>query len=135
MSISNRVEHARRFTHASGEGPTAAFGGTEIAGRTIRGTGRGELITLGESAMLVRLLLDVGFDQDGHRHPEHESIGYIVSGRVEMTVGDRTMELGPGSTWYHPRDTFHTCRVLEDAEILEFHTPLRPDVLHLFDLG
>ena len=117
---------------AAGEGRTADFGGAEVAGHVIKGEGGGELLVRGSGTMLVRLLLRAGFDQDGHSHPDHESIGYVLSGRVEMSVGDRTSELAAGSTWYHPRGVRHTCKVLEDAEILEFHAPLRPDVLALF---
>jgi quercetin dioxygenase-like cupin family protein len=117
---------------SSGSAPSADFGGAVVAGHEIKGQGAGELLTRGAGTMLVHLHLRAGFDQDGHEHPDHESIGYILSGRVEMTVGDETSVLGPGDTWYHPRATHHTCRALEDAEILEFHAPLRPDVLALF---
>jgi quercetin dioxygenase-like cupin family protein len=120
------------FAVAAGEGATTAFGGAEIAGHVIKGEGSGELLVRGTGTMLVRLRLRAGFDQDGHLHPDNESIGYVLSGRIEMRVGETTNELGPGSTWYHPRGVQHTCRVLEDAEILEFHAPLRPDVLGLF---
>lgn len=120
------------FARPKGEGPLAEFGGAAIAGRVMGGEGRGELVTRGEGVMLVRLELAAGFDQDGHEHPDHESIGYVLSGRVEMRVGDESMLLSAGSTWYHPRGTFHTCKAIEDAEILEFHAPLRPDVLTLF---
>lgn len=116
-----------------GEGPRADFGGAVVAEHRIKGDGAGELLTQGDGTMLVRLELREGFDQGGHEHPDHESIGYILSGRVRMTVGDETSELGPGDTWYHPKGTHHTCLALEDSEILEFHAPLRPDVLELFD--
>lgn len=116
----------------AGEGTTAWFGGAEIAGRTVQGEGQGELLVRGGQTMLVRLRVSAGFDQDGHAHPDHESVGYVVSGRVEMTVGDETRILEPGATWYHPRGVRHTCRALADSEMLEFHTPLRSDVLALF---
>ena len=118
---------------AKGEGPRAEFGGAVVAGKEIIGDGAGELIVHGGGTMLVRLELKKGFDQDGHSHPDHESIGYILSGRIRMTVGDSgEMILTPGSTWYHPKNTHHTCMALEDSEVLEFHAPLREDVLGLF---
>jgi quercetin dioxygenase-like cupin family protein len=132
--MSRQEQVPATFALAAGEGRTTAFGGAEIAGHTVKGDGSGELLVLGTGTMLVRLQLRKGFDQDGHLHPEHESIGHILSGRVEMQVGDDKRELGPGSTWYHPRGVHHTCKALEDAEILEFHAPLRPDVLALFGL-
>jgi quercetin dioxygenase-like cupin family protein len=119
----------------SGQGSQVEFGGAEIAGRLITGQGRGELLVRGAGTMLVRLQLAAGFDQDGHRHPDHESIGYVLSGRIEMSVGGTTHILSAGATWYHPRGVHHTCRALEDSELLEFHAPLRPDVLSLFAAG
>lgn len=130
--MSETSKQTPAFALRKGEGPIAEFGGATIAGRQMGGEGRGELVTKGEAVMLVRLELAAGFDQDGHEHADHESIGYVMSGSVEMRVGEETNILGPGSTWYHPRGTFHTCKALEDAEILEFHAPLRPDVLELF---
>lgn len=126
---------ASQFSVPAGQGPRAAFGGAEVAGHVIKGEGGGELLVVGDGTMLVRLELKAGFDQDGHLHPDHESIGYVLSGRVEMAVGDRVETLTAGSTWYHPRGVRHTCKVLEDATILEFHAPLRPDVLALFEQG
>lgn len=117
---------------ARGEGARAEFGGAVVAGKEIIGEGAGELIVHGAGTMLVRLDLRAGFDQDGHSHPDHESIGYVVSGRIEMSVGGETRILTAGSTWYHPKDTHHTCKALEDSEVLEFHAPLRSDVLALF---
>lgn len=122
-----------QFSVPAGQGPTAQFGGAVVAGKVIKGEGAGELVVVGQNTMLVRLDLKAGFDQDGHFHPDHESIGYVLSGRVEMTVGDKHEVLTAGSTWYHPPGVNHICKVVEDAVILEFHAPLRPDVLELFD--
>lgn len=116
----------------AGEGVSTEFGGATVAGHVIKGEGQGELLVHGAGTMLVRLRLAAGFDQDGHLHPDHESIGYVVSGRIEMSVGPQTRVLEPGATWYHPRGVQHTCKALEDSELLEFHAPLRDDVLALF---
>lgn len=132
--MTTHEQSSATFAVPAGEGRTTAFGGAEIAGHVIAGEGSGELLVRGAGTMLVRLQLQRGFDQNGHLHPEHESIGYVLSGRIRMQVGDETSELGPGGTWYHPRGVRHTCEVLEGAEILEFHAPLRPDVLGLFGL-
>ena len=114
------------------EAAEAQLGGAEVAGKIIAGTGRGRLVTRGTGVMLVHLNLDAGFDQNGHTHADNESIGYVVSGKVRMRVGDVTRVLRAGDTWYHPRGIEHTSEILESAEILEFHAPLRPDLLELF---
>ncbi|HEX5203909.1 cupin domain-containing protein [Paractinoplanes rhizophilus] len=121
------------FVKSIGDGAKVTFGGAEIAGHTIKGRGSGELLVHGAGTLLVHLKAEAGFDQDGHMHPDHESIGYVVSGKFEMKVGDGPVQiLEAGDTWYHPANTWHTCKALEDAVALEFHAPLRPDLLKLF---
>ncbi len=129
------AESEKYLAVPAGQGTTVAFGGAEVAGKVIEGEGSGELLVLGKGTMLVRLKVSKGFDQNGHLHPDHESIGYVVSGRLEMTVGDETRILEAGSTWYHPAGVRHTCKALEDSEMLEFHAPLRPDLMTLFGLS
>ena len=132
MPESFDTELSERTVASTGDAPTATFGGQELAGRVMKGEATGELLVSGEGTMLVRLLLKAGFDQDGHRHPDHESIGYVVEGEIEMSVGDRRYTLRAGDTWYHPKGVFHTARAVVDSEALEFHAPPRPDVLRLF---
>jgi len=39
-----------------------------------------------------------------HKHP-HEQIGYLASGRLDLTIGNETRHLGPGDSWCIPGDT------------------------------
>jgi quercetin dioxygenase-like cupin family protein len=114
------------------EAPSVDLQGKVIAGKLNTGPAVSTLTTLGSGAMLTHVVLKEGFDQAAHRHPDHESLAYVMSGRIEMRIGDATSILGSGSTWYHPRGVEHTCRVIEEATVLEFHTPLRNDLLELF---
>lgn len=132
MAEELQTESTEWTVAGAGNAPTAVFGGQELAGRVMKGEASGELLVSGEGTMLVRLLFKAGFDQDGHLHPDHESIGYVVSGEIEMSVGDRRSTLRAGDSWYHPKGVFHTARAVVDSEALEFHAPLRPDVLKLF---
>jgi hypothetical protein len=47
-----------------------------------------------------------------HTHPEHEQANVILTGRIEMTIGAETMELGPGDIAIVPRGTAHSGRSL-----------------------
>jgi mannose-6-phosphate isomerase-like protein (cupin superfamily) len=61
-----------------------------------------------------------------HTHPEHEQANVILTGRIEMTIGAETMELGPGDIAIVPRGTAHSGRSLAgDAVYLEVFSPLR----------
>jgi quercetin dioxygenase-like cupin family protein len=113
--------------------PVAELGGQVIAGSLTQGEGQSYLLALGEGTMLTYIKMQAGFENPGHTHPEHESVGYIISGKVEMRIGDQVHTLGPGTTWYHPKGVEHTSLAIEDSVVLEFHAPLRPDILELFD--
>lgn len=112
-------------------GAAVSLRGAELAGKRPSGDGDARLLVRGAGVMLVHLRLRQGFDQNGHTHPDHESVGYVVSGRIRMRIGDRTHLLGPGDTWYHPKGVEHTSEALEDSEVLEFHAPLREDLCAL----
>lgn len=78
--------------------------------------------------MAVRLDFEEGYLQPGHAHPEHESIGIVLSGRIRMTVAGEAAVLEAGDTWWHPRDAFHVTEALEPSVAIEIHSPLRADV-------
>ena len=59
------------FVRSVGDGAKVTFGGAEIAGHTIKGNGSGELLVHGAGTLLVHLKAEAGFDQDGHKHPDH----------------------------------------------------------------
>lgn len=111
--------------------PARQMRGKLVAGKPIQGDAELKLLAKGKSAMLTLITMKKGFDNSGHVHPEHESIGYVLSGKVEMRVGDELYTLVPGSSWFHPKGVPHTSLALEDSVVLEFHTPLREDILAL----
>lgn len=61
-----------------------------------------------------------------HQHP-HEQISYIVSGRVEFSVGPDTRTLGPGMTAAIPGGVEHGVTVHTDTEIIDVFSPARDD--------
>lgn len=102
--------------------PTA-IGGVPIEGQP-------ELdVAAGDGIHLVVLHLPVGFVHPMHNHPDNESMGYVVSGRLEMVVGDKTYELGAGGVWHHPRGACHSTRAIESTVAVEVHAPLRTDLM------
>lgn len=114
-----------------GDRPHREMKGKLVAGKPIVGEALLTVLAQGEQAMLAYIEMKKGFDNSGHMHPDHESIGYVVSGRIEMRIGDEVHTLTSGSTWYHPKGVPHTSIALEDSVALEFHAPLRDDILGL----
>lgn len=88
-------------------------------------------VALGERMMAVKLALEKDFVHPWHNHPEHESFGVVLKGRLEMRIGDRLVRLGPGDLWHHPVRVYHSTKALEPTLALECHAPVRPDLARL----
>ena len=63
-----------------------------------------------------------GFKAELHAH-EHESLVYVVSGRIRATVGDETRELGAGDAVLHPVGAAHQIEALVDTRWIEIKAP------------
>jgi quercetin dioxygenase-like cupin family protein len=119
------------FTRLS-EQPHGALGGTEMTGAVLGGQGQVTKVALGELGLVVHLDFKKGFLQPGHSHPEHESLGYVVNGKLRMVVDGEEEILEAGSGWWHPIGSHHITEALEDSEALEIHLPPRQDILDRF---
>jgi quercetin dioxygenase-like cupin family protein len=89
---------------------------------------RMKTLAYGEKTLLSEFLLDAGSLLPRHSHP-HEQTGYLVRGRIRLTVGGQTHEVGPGDSWSIPGGTDHSAEVLEDALAIEVFSPVREDYL------
>ena len=60
-----------------------------------------------------------------HFHKTHDETFYVVSGRVEWTVGGERHAMGPGDSVHIPPNTVHSVRVLDgkDAHMLMIYLP------------
>jgi len=82
----------------------------------------------GDGATLAFTTLDPGHSPFPHSHP-HEQIVYIISGRVRFTVGDETVEVGPGEMLVVPGGVEHWAETIGDepAVDLSIFTPRRDE--------
>ena len=53
----------------------------------------------------------------------YETVGYVLSGRAELTVEGNVTSLAPGSSWIVPKDAVHTYKILESFTAVEATTP------------
>ena len=83
------------------------------------------LIT-GEEMSLMEIQLSAGAASRPHAH-DHESLIYVVKGKLKAVVGDMTSVLGPGDVCRHPRGVSHLLEALEDSTIVEIKSPV-PDL-------
>ena len=69
---------------------------------------------------LGRVVIRRGQQNPRHCHRTCEEVLYLLSGRLEHTVGDETVALGPGDTLAIPAGVFHNARSVgdEDADMI-----------------
>ena len=73
-------------------------------------------------------------DKPSSSHP-YETVGYVISGRAELTVAGKTVSLEPGSSWVVPRNAEHTYKVIETLTAIEATTAPVDDPAYLKSEG
>lgn len=82
----------------------------------------------GDLTLLTEFTLTQGETLPMHSHPQ-EQTGYLVKGRMLLTIGEETCDLGPGDAWTVPGGITHGASVLEDSVAIEVFSPVREDYL------
>lgn len=82
----------------------------------------------GVHTLITEFRMASGSTLPRHSHP-HEQTGYLVSGRLRLTIGRETREVGPGDAWCIPGDTEHGAEVLAESVAVEVFSPVREDYL------
>ncbi|MEI6106300.1 MAG: cupin domain-containing protein [Opitutae bacterium] len=77
-------------------------------------------LTIGEVELPADAVLPL------HAHP-HEQITYVLSGRLQFTVGHETAVLGAGMVVLIPGGVSHGAKVLTTARVIDVFTPVRDD--------
>lgn len=72
------------------------------------------------SLTLGRVVIRRGQANPRHAHRTCEEALYLLAGRLEHTVGDQSVTLGPGDTLAIPAGVFHNARSVgdEDADMM-----------------
>jgi len=85
-------------------------------------------LATGNSMMICEFTFDAQVAIPTHSHP-HEQVGYVVHGRVNMTIAGETSELGPGDSYFAPPGVPHSAITLEPTVIVDTFSPPREDYL------
>ena len=80
----------------------------------------------GPSLMVCEFTFDAGIQIPNHAHP-HEQVGYVVSGRVRLTIDRETFELGPGDSYRALSNVPHGALTLEPSVVVDTFSPPRED--------
>jgi quercetin dioxygenase-like cupin family protein len=79
-----------------------------------------------KSVMLCEFTFDAHVEIPIHSHP-HEQVGYIVAGRVEMTIDGQKFEIKKGDSYSAPSNVPHGAFTLEPSIIVDTFYPPRED--------
>ena len=90
-----------------------------------RGIHRRTMATTDE-AMICEFFLEQGAEIAAHSHT-NDQVGYVISGRMEMTIGDQTHVCTAGDSYAVPGGIVHSVRVLEDTLTIDIFSPPRND--------
>lgn len=97
-----------------------------IEGVPARGTFMIKPMLKGEHMSVLEVRLQRGVASEPHTHA-HESMLYVVSGRLRNRTGGETVELGPGDVGCHPQGVPHSVEALEETVFVEIKSPA-PDI-------
>jgi quercetin dioxygenase-like cupin family protein len=103
-SLGSSSSAAQPQVRSESEAPTSGIGAKEL----IHGDKLGLRIWEG----------DVGSSVDDSQLKRdyvqsHESVGYMISGKVQLAIEGQTLILEPGQSWLVPRGAHHSYKILE----------------------
>lgn len=82
----------------------------------------------GQHTLMTEFRLKKGALLPRHSHP-HEQTGYLVDGRIRLTIGTESHDVYPGDSWCIPGDIEHNADIIEDSTAIEIFSPVREDYL------
>ena len=96
-----------------------------VEGLPFQGEVRMKPLIQGDQMVMLEIHYPLGASSPLHRH-QHESLCYVVKGRVKVVVGKETYTLGAGDACRHPKGVPHSIESVEDATIVEIKSPAQP---------
>ncbi len=79
-----------------------------------------------DEAMLCQFHLEKDGIVPLHHHM-NDQVGYVISGKIEMTIGDKVRVLKPGDSYAIPGGIEHSAKALEDSLAIDVFSPPRED--------
>lgn len=95
---------------------------TNVEGQPILGSVLKEFLLDGDHMTMMQVHFRKGGSTPRHTH-DHESMIFVLQGRIQVVVGDRTEVLTEGGFCLHPANVTHTVLGLEDSVVIEVKSP------------
>jgi len=83
-------------------------------------------IVWGERTLVSEVTLDRGGIVPLHSHP-HEQTGYVVSGAIEFTLGEKAVMVRAGEGYVIPGNLPHGCLAIEPSVAIDVFSPVRDE--------
>ena len=83
-------------------------------------------LAVSQSMMMCEFTFEANVQIPIHSHP-HDQVGYLVKGRVEMTIDGNKFELHAGDSYSAPSNVPHGALTLEPSIIVDTFCPPRED--------
>ncbi len=98
--------------------------------KSIEGAKEKGLVTIrplmvGEKVLVLELFEEKGVEVPPHRHDDHESIVYLIRGRLKLRIGEQEFVAESGCIWRHPAKVEHSSVALEESLMIEIKSPPR----------
>ena len=77
----------------------------------------------GDEMTFLEIHYAAGVGAPLHTHT-HESIAYVVKGKVKSTVGSQEFIMGPGDVCRHPKGVLHGLEAIEESVVVEVKSPV-----------
>ncbi|MFA6505344.1 MAG: cupin domain-containing protein [Treponemataceae bacterium] len=104
------------------------FKAAEMKEETVEGNVK-RFIYTGKNMQIVEYHFPANKTFPPHKHDIHEQMGYLVSGKMEFTVGGETKLLGPGDYYHAQIGVQHNTRTLDEpAVLIDIFSPPRDDL-------
>lgn len=78
---------------------------------------------VGKEILMLHVFREKGLVDPVHKHMDHETVAYLIRGKLRLVIGGKEFIATPGTSWIHPRGVEHFSEALEDCEQLEIKSP------------
>ncbi len=96
-----------------------------LEGRASAGHVDLKALLVGKDMLMVEIFEKAGVRVPEHSHDDHESVVYLIRGRMKLVIGGREFTVKAGDAWIHPCGVPHWSETLEDCLALEIKSPPR----------
>lgn len=93
-----------------------------IEGKPMNGDLLVKPLIKGDEMTLLEIHYTPGVGAPLHVH-DHESLAYVVKGKVKMIVGKEVYILGPGDVCRHPQGIPHRVEGIDESIVVEIKSP------------